>query len=136
MLLNRGMSKPMIRIESDGTVATTHVYNELGVELDCIQAVDVHFGTDGPPQATMHILELSGSIQAEVAQIIKEVVPPPKLEESHQLVIGNPQRHLFRMRSRWQLTKYTPLPTWGTKTQLLARGWCNPVSPITVEKII
>jgi len=126
----------MIRIESDGTVATTHIYNEQGVELDSVTAVDVHFGVDWPPQATMHILELNGRIQAEVAQIIKEVLPPPKLQESHQLVIGAPRRHLGRMRSRWQLTKYTPLPTWGTRTELLARGWCAPIGPLTIEKIV
>lgn len=130
------MNKPIIRIESDGSMVSTHVYNEQGVELDCVTAVSVDFNVKGPPQAILSVIEVKGSIQAEVAQIIKEVLPPPKLEPSHQLVIGNPQRHLFRKRSRWQLTLYTPLPTWGTQTQLLARGWCAPIGPITVEKIV
>ena len=84
----------------------------------------------------MTVLEISGELQAEVTAIEKKIVPPLRLEESIQLRISPPQRHLGRMRSRYILTKFTPLPTWGTSTQLLGKGWMAPIGPLTIERMV
>lgn len=130
------MDKPHITIKSDGSVGGTHVYTAEGVELNDVYEANVHFTVDNWPQATLKIYEINGEIQAELAAIEKKIIPPLRLEESIQLRITEPRRHFGRMRSRYYLTKFIPLNTWGTKTQLLGRGWMAPVGPITIERMV
>jgi hypothetical protein len=135
MGLNRGMRNPSVKIVLDGGDGTTHVYNDKGAEVHGVREITVTHKVGEPPKAVLTLLEVQGEINAEVIALSRELVPPLRLEESVQLVVGEPQRHLGRMRSKYTLTRFTPLPTWGTRTTLIAKGWMRPVGPLTIERV-
>lgn len=130
------MNKPKIKIVAGGGLHNTQVFNADGVELTDVRKVSFTHEAGSIPQATLEVLLVNGEMQAELVALEKEIVPPLRLEESIQLKVSPPRKHWGRMRSRYSLIKYIPLPTWGTRTELLARGWTAPIGPLTIERTV
>lgn len=122
------MAAPQIRIESDGTLAGSHVYAG-DVELRGVSRVDYSFDVKDPVgRAVLHIFDISTYLEATLAALHVTKLPAPA--EEHVLTISAPRWTWRGRRSRLTLEQHVCHATDYTICTPLIRCDIPPSEPL------
>ena len=125
------MTKPRIKVISEGSGATTKVFTEDGTDISrAIDRIDLIITAAGNNEARIHAILLGGEIDAEIVELQTKVLPPSPPQVTYRLTIDASDPMAHQERSKYRLERHTPLPTYGETVDLLAEGKMAPIGPL------
>lgn len=121
---------PSVRIVTEGDGTTSHVFTADGVELRYVEQVDLTLRVGKPNVATLHVLNVAGQFDAEVASIKERLLPEP--QSVLVVKVGAyeyPDDLEGGRKSPISITRLTNRGVDHTETTTMCEGWVSACEP-------